>query len=159
VCTLFRQSPRSRLKHVTRLGPTRYWISATVLMMVQDEVVILTSAWKCNRPTDLSHIQKFLDKIGSKIDCQVCRFSELTKLTISHSLEVSPLQQCTYTQTCYTVMPRSAKIILFRNLRNCPTLDSAVCKFQLPNNAWCHYDNINELTKLTNPITTNITSH
>ena len=62
VCILFRQSPRSRLKHVTRVGPTRYWISATGLMVVQGRMreMIPTGARKCNMPTDLSHIQNFL---------------------------------------------------------------------------------------------------
>ena len=136
VCTLFCPSPRSPLKHVTRLGHTRYWISATGLMVVQGR---MREIWCPLAPESVTGrltfriFRTFLDKIGSKIDCQVCRFSELTKLTISHWLEVSPLQQCTYTLTCYIVIPHSANVILFRNSRNCPTLDSAVCN-SLPNN-------------------------
>ena len=87
MCSLFCQSPRSRLKHVTRLGSTRHWISTTGLMVVQGRMreMIPTGAIKCNRPTDFSHIQN----VAENLYLPLIRGIALTTV---------------YALTCYTVM-------------------------------------------------------
>ena len=134
VCTLFCPSPRSPLKHVTRLGPTRYWISATGLMVVHGEDEGDDTHWrqKCNRPTDLSHIQIFQNVLGQNWKQNWLSGMAIFRTNETHYLPliggIAPTTVYVHTITCYTVMPHSANVILFRNSRNFPTLDIVVCK-------------------------------